>query len=223
MWGPSLADAKISQLPDGGTIQPSDQVPVNRAGTTVRATGAGAVPATWTFDPVTGALTIDSSASDVTIPVRVVAGSGATVGFDLRFDPSLPGIRLQGLDASGAVVLSDDFSAQQTEVASGAILVQEGTDSVSINSRSIAVAVPGGPTTHDPGRKIGYADASTSKDLAAVSPRGVKIGVNIAPGDADLQPGTAYLWFQSTDGSAKLMITAKQDDGTVKSGSVTLS
>jgi hypothetical protein len=75
MWGPSLADAKISELPDGGTIQPSDQVPVNRAGTTVRATGA----ATASGQTIRASTTQISPAELLALsatPVQLVAAPG---------------------------------------------------------------------------------------------------------------------------------------------------
>lgn len=43
---------------------------------------------------------------------------------------------------------------------------------------------------------------------------------NAAPADADLAANELAIWFDSTNGSGKLMIKAKQADGTVKTGSV---
>ncbi|WP_284984304.1 hypothetical protein [Arthrobacter sp. efr-133-TYG-118] len=47
--------------------------------------------------------------------------------------------------------------------------------------------------------------------------------VNAAPADADVNTGEAAIWFDSTNGASKLMIKAKQADGTVKTGSVSLA
>ncbi len=47
--------------------------------------------------------------------------------------------------------------------------------------------------------------------------------LNAAPADAALAAGQAMFWFDSTNGAAKLMVKAKQADGSVKTGSVTLS
>lgn len=41
-----------------------------------------------------------------------------------------------------------------------------------------------------------------------------------APADAAIATGECYLWFDQTNGAAKLMLKAKQADGTVKTGSV---
>lgn len=44
-----------------------------------------------------------------------------------------------------------------------------------------------------------------------------------APADADLVAGEAALWLDATNGAAKLMVKAKQADGTVRTGSVALA
>ena len=46
---------------------------------------------------------------------------------------------------------------------------------------------------------------------------------NAAPADGDLAAGEMAIWFDSTNGAAKLMIKAKQADGTVRTGSVNLT
>lgn len=49
------------------------------------------------------------------------------------------------------------------------------------------------------------------------------VRANTAPLDGDLVTGEAAFWFDSTNGASKLMIKAKQADGTIKSGSVNLA
>lgn len=46
---------------------------------------------------------------------------------------------------------------------------------------------------------------------------------NVAPADAELVAGEAAYWFDSTNGSAKFMIKAKQANGTVVTGSIPLT
>lgn len=46
---------------------------------------------------------------------------------------------------------------------------------------------------------------------------------NIAPNSSSLSAGQCQMWFDPTNGSAKLMVKAKQADGTVLSGFITLS
>lgn len=49
------------------------------------------------------------------------------------------------------------------------------------------------------------------------------VRTNASPVAATLVAGEAAFWFDSTNGAAKMMITAKQADGTIKTGSVILS
>jgi hypothetical protein len=46
------------------------------------------------------------------------------------------------------------------------------------------------------------------------------ITVNAAPADGTLAATDCALWFDATDGAAKLMAKAKQANGTVKTGAV---
>lgn len=45
----------------------------------------------------------------------------------------------------------------------------------------------------------------------------------VAPADGDVAPGELALWFDSTNGAARLMVKAKQADGTVRTGTVSLT
>lgn len=72
-----------------------------------------------------------------------------------------------------------------------------------------------GVCTASPGKKLdvnGYARAI-----------GIFNTLNSAPSDGDLAAGECALWFDKTDGAAKLMIKAKQNDGAVKTASISLS
>ena len=46
---------------------------------------------------------------------------------------------------------------------------------------------------------------------------------NSAPADGDISAGQMFIWFDSTNGSAKLKVKAKQADGTVKTGEIALA
>ncbi len=60
--------------------------------------------------------------------------------------------------------------------------------------------------------------------VARVSPNGyIVIATHAAPADAELAAGDCALWFDQTNGAAKLMVKAKQADGTVKTASVALA
>lgn len=71
---------------------------------------------------------------------------------------------------------------------------------------------------------IGYysADGNFTR-LAMLTNKGAVIGVNAAPADADINAGEAFVWFDDTNGASKMMVKAKQADGTVRTGSVVLS
>lgn len=52
---------------------------------------------------------------------------------------------------------------------------------------------------------------------------GVLTSVHAAPADGDINDGEMAIWFDQTNGSAKLMVKAKQADGSVKTGSLSLT
>lgn len=49
------------------------------------------------------------------------------------------------------------------------------------------------------------------------------VGSHAAPADGDVNAGDMYLWFDQTNGAAKLMVKAKSANGTVVAGSVALA
>jgi len=58
---------------------------------------------------------------------------------------------------------------------------------------------------------------------SALASEGIWLAVHSAPADGDLSAGELILWYDQTNGAAKLMVKAKQADGTVKTGSVNLA
>lgn len=61
-------------------------------------------------------------------------------------------------------------------------------------------------------------------DLVAVDTDGfLHTAKNAAPADASLSAGEFKLWFDKTNGAARLMLKAKTADGTVVTGSVNLT
>jgi hypothetical protein len=74
-----------------------------------------------------------------------------------------------------------------------------------------------------------YVEAVTAQDDSQATwrlyPDGYTLykGVNTAPDDTDLQSGNFAIWFDQTNGAAKLMVKAKTADGTVVAGSVDLA
>jgi hypothetical protein len=59
---------------------------------------------------------------------------------------------------------------------------------------------------------------ATFQDLGAI-----KLDTHAAPADGALAAGDLYLWFDQTNGSAKLMVKAKQANGTVVTAAVALA
>lgn len=73
------------------------------------------------------------------------------------------------------------------------------------------------------GDQISFRDASDALQ-SRVNKDGVFMTkVTAAPADADVNTGELAFWFDSTNGAAKLMVKAKQADGTVRTGSVALA
>ena len=103
-----------------------------------------------------------------------------------------------------------------------------------------ALYTAGGQVTHETGgaATIGVvvqAAASQTADILEALDSGSNILTRLnkggyimfrqhsAPANGDLATGECALWFDQTNGAAKLMIKAKQADGTVKTGSVSLA
>lgn len=63
---------------------------------------------------------------------------------------------------------------------------------------------------------------STTQPTPAVS-GAVLVTALAAPADGAIAAGQAFIWFDDTNGAGKLMVKAKTANGTVATGSVTLS
>jgi len=73
---------------------------------------------------------------------------------------------------------------------------------------------------------VGIGTTSPGKKLDVngyIRGTGIFNTLNSAPADGDLAAGECAWWFDKTNGAAKLMIKAKQNDGTVKTASISLS
>jgi hypothetical protein len=59
-------------------------------------------------------------------------------------------------------------------------------------------------------------------DAAGVKTSRGFVAIALAPADADIAPGRVFLWFDPTNGAAKVKFKGKQSDGSVVSGEVPL-
>lgn len=133
---------------------------------------------------------IAKSTTDAGIPVHIEGIAGQ--------DPAGDWTLLQVDDANAAIRLSVESNGSFTS--------------------NLSVADAGTFTIHDPG----HPGALTLRDdLAGAHHTGIFFDqFTNAPDDTALSAGQFSLWFDDTNGAAKLMIKAKQADGTVKTGFV---
>lgn len=149
-------------------------------------------------------LSIDGSANENTSAVEVTARSGDP-GIGLSIFPDGAGISMGG--GSNAQVSNSVFTdGLGTDIATVVVANGAANQQVTLTGgvgSNLAEFVAGGNTT------------------LKVNPNGyLLVAINTAPADGDLAANQCALWFDATNGSAKLMFKAKQADGTVKTGSV---
>ena len=146
-------------------------------------------------------------------PIRLLAANGSTV--------------LWSVNPSGGMTLSSTLAAKAgAQVGAGGSTYLDTTDGSglridqpSAGLMGLRVKAAASPTA-DLTRWLSSADARLSridKDGRFIT------RVTSAPADGDLLSSEAALWFDATNGSPKLMVKAKQADGTVVTGSVTLT
>jgi hypothetical protein len=161
-------------------------------------TGGGGGGAAFNGGTITGALTVDRHTDDTNPALTVTAGATGTQGVAVAVDPSVPALKVRGLNADGIVAVSNDFNA----------------NTASVSSSSIELKAAGGA--------ISRYEPDFTKNIS-LRPDGLWISVNAGPADGDLAAGFAAIWFDKTNGAAKLMVKAKQADGTVVTGSLALA
>jgi hypothetical protein len=128
-------------------------------------------------------------------PLNVRGASGQTAGL----------LRVQAGNGSTALQISSDsgdIGAIDIDAGANDITMQGGT----IDAASDRVLI---------GNNGGLARFDASKVIVQQA--------TAAPADSDLIAGAFAFWFDQTNGAAKLMIKAKQADGTVRTGSVSLT
>lgn len=73
-------------------------------------------------------------------------------------------------------------------------------------------------------RSAGLMVYLSSRRIGGITKDGALLtAMNSAPADGELSAGECALWLDQTDGAAKLMVKAKQADGTVRTAAVALA
>lgn len=101
--------------------------------------------------------------------------------------------------------------------ADGSVLLQDG--GVLAEDANLTWDATNGLTVAKPVAVTGAISASTDGVFGGT----VFISKNVAPADGDLAAGQLALWFDDTNGAGVLNIKAKTADGTVVTGTVTLT
>jgi hypothetical protein len=130
------------------------------------------------------------------VPLTLFGAAGQTSRLLSVQDTVAGGIALFEVRAEGGVEITSNDIARPAIFAAGAI-----------GSTVDIVQVAAGGTTALAVSKTGY----------------LIVKLNAAPADAELAAGDMALWFDKTNGASKLMVKAKQADGTVKTGALALA
>jgi hypothetical protein len=154
-----------------------------------------------------------TTADVATTPVRVNAKTGQTADVFQVYDGAA--VKVFSLTNQGGLV-----AGVLSTFTNGGLLGAPVSTMTSFSSHPAIRAGRSGAVTGDNFQAVG----GGSTPLSRFNKDGYFMTAKTAaPADADVSTGEAALWFDSTNGAAKLMIKAKQADGTVKTGSVTLA
>ena len=129
------------------------------------------------------------------------------------------------IDANGNVTLTGDGTEAFLELLSGGNLEilldsQFGSAITTKNANAIPLGISGAVAQSVDILTVGTVAANTFRVGSAGA---VVIALNAAPADAELAAGDLALWLDATNGACKLMVKAKQADGTVRTGSLALA
>lgn len=134
------------------------------------------------------------------------------------------------IDTSGDALGGNVFEGTATNVAagSGTDLVMDAYGDVILTGSAGNSSVFRANTSPATNQSDVGSDGMTYTDsvgalIAAIDTRGVVISLHAAPADGVLQNGECALWFDQTNGAAKLMVKARQANGTVRTGSLALT
>lgn len=177
----------------------------------------------WETVPDAGDLLPDP----ITDPVTILTPGGAeaaTAGLTIYAGDNIPEAQV----ASGLLVRGDAIpggALASFASTDGALQVAvEENFCLTVNANKDGATGLGGAYNHD---ALHVTADDTYTPMLRVGPSGAAIlGANAGPDtspNAELNPGQCALWFDKTNGAAKLKITAKTADGTVVTGEIALS
>lgn len=193
--------------PGGGPVKVAGDLtftdPANQPG--------GSLPAEWTV-AADGGLTVDISDADGAIIVELASDHNTKVTqavADNGDGTKTASVIAKGT-GGGTGGLAGYLRAQNGSIEGDAgTLYGDGTlEMFTAAGRSAITAWDG------PGNTLRFALLPAGQPM---------VGVVAAPADGDLSASQVALWFDDTDGAAKLMIKGKSANGTVVTGQVALS
>lgn len=195
-----MSDKKITDLPDGGAVQSTDEFVAARSGGNVKIAGSAVgVPS-----PIPGPVTIAANAPE---PALIVTNTGPIADLAVLNGDDAQYI----LDAEGLLTINSDLGAEihlhGTSATHSEVLLDSDTGNQAWLMRDDLAS---------------WKDSSGATRFA-LSSDGFLIAFNTLPDPSGYDPGTCFLWFDDTPGSAKLKIRAKDSAGNIVAGEVPLT
>lgn len=156
--------------------------------------------------------------------MRIIAAAGSTAPIIVINNPG-----------TGNHIEADNFRVSQSgNISAGALLNFATFNNGRVQLPNAGPLIDRNVADASAALRVNQSHASSTGDITqflaagAIKARVSRAGAistlaNTAPADAAISAGEAAIWFDSTNGSAKLMVKAKQADGTVKTGSIPLA
>jgi hypothetical protein len=169
---------------------------------------------------ITAPLTI-ADATPTTTPLTITGGDGSGIRL---FSLTGPHTAVT-MDDDGSYIFAGDDVPGLTVRGTGNSAANLQCDTNNVTASTVTASTSAGLTVtaknHDANSGIQFQDEGTTKMRANVA--GFTIMYHAAPADGDLAAGDCALWFDQTNGASKLMVKAKQADGTVKTAAIALA
>lgn len=131
-------------------------------------------------------------------------------------------IRAVAEDATDAVFI-DTYGTFEFTAPTGQGSATMRLKSIDNSTKVVHVSTFGGVTVTSNNGELQIVNEGDERKFVASEALGVLTATHAAPADGALNAGECALWFDQTNGAAKLMIKAKTADGTVVTGNVPLT